>query len=84
MEVHRLYFVTILIFCQFISTLTVDKEVRMDCSNLRLGQYICPDPNLQHIDPKTQQFLGCTRQNKADGIVFKIIHIILMRYIEHK
>ncbi|XP_056638379.1 TM2 domain-containing protein CG10795 isoform X2 [Diorhabda sublineata] len=41
----------------------------VDCSNLRIGQYICPDPDHKYldemIDPKTQQLRGCTKENKA-------------------
>lgn len=39
----------------------------MDCSKLRLGQYLCPDPSYDLIDPKTQQPYGCTQENKARG-----------------
>jgi hypothetical protein len=39
-----------------------------DCSELLMGQYLCPDPNITtHIDPKTQQLRGCTKDNKARG-----------------
>ncbi|XP_045771336.1 TM2 domain-containing protein CG10795 [Maniola jurtina] len=38
-----------------------DKNVVVDCSTLRLGQYICPDPNKNQIDPDTQQFVGCAK-----------------------
>nr|XP_021191356.2 TM2 domain-containing protein CG10795 [Helicoverpa armigera] len=38
-----------------------DKSVTVDCSTLRLGQYICPDPNVDQIDPDTQQFKGCVK-----------------------
>ncbi|KOB76835.1 TM2 domain-containing protein, partial [Operophtera brumata] len=31
----------------------------VDCSTLRLGQYICPDPAEDQIDPDTQQFKKC-------------------------
>lgn len=47
---------------------TVYPEYIVDCNTLRLGQYICPDPNVNHIDPKTQQLIGCTKQNKAEGM----------------
>ncbi|KAM3961024.1 LOW QUALITY PROTEIN: TM2 domain-containing protein 1 biscotti [Aphomia sociella] len=33
----------------------------VDCSTLRLGQYICPDPSINQIDPDTQQYRGCTK-----------------------
>ncbi|XP_077300031.1 TM2 domain-containing protein 1 biscotti isoform X2 [Arctopsyche grandis] len=44
------------------------KTYRVDCSTLRLGQYICPDPKIPHIDPTTQQLIGCTRDNKAEVV----------------
>uniref|UniRef100_A0A182JUH7 Facilitated trehalose transporter Tret1 n=1 Tax=Anopheles christyi TaxID=43041 RepID=A0A182JUH7_9DIPT len=51
-------------------------EAEIDCNSLRMGQFICPDPALRQIDPKTQQLRGCTPENKArvwcvavDGIV---------------
>ena len=40
----------------------------IDCNNLRMGQYICPHPDYDFIDPKTQQPRGCTKENKAKGI----------------
>lgn len=49
---------------------------RTDCSTLKMGQYICPDPDYDLIDPQTQQPRGCSRENKAkvdckaaDGII---------------
>lgn len=39
--------------------------VDIDCTQLRIGQYICPDPNINHIDAKTQQPIGCTENNVA-------------------
>lgn len=38
-----------------------DKVVTVDCSTLRLGQYICPDPIMDQINPDTQQFQGCVK-----------------------
>lgn len=41
----------------------------VDCSTLRMGQYLCPDPDVNYaqslVDPKTQQLRGCTQENKA-------------------
>ncbi|KAJ8930462.1 hypothetical protein NQ314_016744 [Rhamnusium bicolor] len=37
----------------------------VDCNILRMGQYLCPDPNYDLIDSKTQQLKGCTKENKA-------------------
>lgn len=39
--------------------------IEVDCSKLRVGQFMCPDPNSSHIDPKTQQPIGCTKENVA-------------------
>ncbi|XP_019865118.1 TM2 domain-containing protein CG10795 [Aethina tumida] len=40
-------------------------KANTDCSSLLMGQYICPIPNFDIIDPKTQQIKGCTREGKA-------------------
>lgn len=41
----------------------------VDCGTLRMGQYLCPDPDVNYVDnlvdPKTQQLRGCTSENKA-------------------
>lgn len=44
----------------------------IDCSTLRLGQYICPDPDKPNdfIDPRTQQPRDCRKDNKAKGTQF--------------
>lgn len=42
----------------------------VDCTQLRLGQYLCPDPAYDQIDPVTQQYYGCTKENKAKGRSF--------------
>lgn len=42
--------------------------VKVDCNTLRLGQYLCPDPAYDFIDPKTQQIRGCTKENKAKSL----------------
>ncbi|CAG9093736.1 unnamed protein product [Plutella xylostella] len=39
----------------------VEKVMPVDCSTLRLGQFICPDPSINQIDPDTQQFRGCMK-----------------------
>lgn len=41
-----------------------DKVETVDCSTLRLGQYICPDPSINPIDPETQQYRGCLKGEK--------------------
>lgn len=73
----NLYFWCVFIF--FATTLVISasqlphsvKEVLVDCSTLRMGQYLCPDPTMNrtdYIDPNTQQIRGCTKDNKAKGI----------------
>ena len=42
-----------------------DNTYEIDCGNLRMGQYICPHPDYDFIDLKTQQPKGCTKENKA-------------------
>lgn len=42
-------------------------EKSIDCNTLRMGQYLCPDPDYDLVDPKTQQIRGCTKENKAKG-----------------
>lgn len=67
---HRLLYNTIAI--SFVITVSilifnvqVVNSVIMNCANLRVGQYMCPDPNYNHIDAKTQQPIGCTKNNRA-------------------
>ncbi|CAH0550989.1 unnamed protein product [Brassicogethes aeneus] len=36
-----------------------------DCNSLLMGQYICPNPEYDLIDPKTQQLKGCTKEKKS-------------------
>uniref|UniRef100_A0A1B0CIK9 TM2 domain-containing protein n=2 Tax=Lutzomyia longipalpis TaxID=7200 RepID=A0A1B0CIK9_LUTLO len=59
------FYLTCLVFIGALTSIVWGIEV--DCSELRMGQYLCPDPgNIDnHIDPKTQQIRGCTRENKA-------------------
>lgn len=44
------------------------EEFIVDCNMLRMGQYMCPDPQYSYIDPKTQQLKGCRKDNKAKGM----------------
>ncbi|KAG6445339.1 TM2 domain-containing protein CG10795 [Manduca sexta] len=61
----RIYFVVIVFLFMYwevrASDIKNDKSVLVDCSTLRLGQYICPDPSLDQINPDTQQYYGCTK-----------------------
>ncbi|GAB6026520.1 hypothetical protein CHUAL_012943 [Chamberlinius hualienensis] len=34
----------------------------IDCNNVRMGQYLCKDPD---VDPQTQQPRGCTKEGHA-------------------
>ncbi|XP_018319786.1 TM2 domain-containing protein CG10795 [Agrilus planipennis] len=48
------------------TTLKREESVKYDdCNKLRMGQFICPDPSYNYIDPKTQQIMGCRKDNKA-------------------
>lgn len=53
----------------------VSNSVTVDCSTLRMGQYICPDPSINPIDPDTQQYIGCMKgkeipsEGEAEGNV---------------
>lgn len=51
-------------------------EVEVDCQILRMGQFMCPDPDVSYMDLRTQQPAGCSKEGKAkvwciasDGIV---------------
>lgn len=68
--VLRLLFVSFVLLCHSLGYET-------DCTNLRLGQYICPDPDHDHVDPKTQQYFGCTRENKAQGNLDEMKNFLL-------
>lgn len=59
----RLHFCLTIVFLLFVVQQT--NEIELDCPELRMGQYLCPDPNVNHIDPKTQQPYGCTKDGKA-------------------
>lgn len=40
-------------------------EVEVDCHILRMGQFMCPDPDVNHMDLRTQQPAGCTKEGTA-------------------
>jgi hypothetical protein len=44
-------------------------ESTTDCTKLRVGQFLCPDPDgsYEYIDDKTQSVVGCTPEGKARG-----------------
>lgn len=49
-------------------------ESATDCSKLRIGQFLCPDPdnNYKYIDEKTQSVVGCTQDGKATGNAIRL------------
>lgn len=77
--VHSVHVYVCLVFLLSITEASdeakVDK-VHVDCSTLRLGQFICPNPSIDQIDPDTQQFRGCIKgkeipsEGEAEGTVF--------------
>jgi hypothetical protein len=59
----------IVILTVLVSSAHINADYHVECSTLRMGQYICPDPDpsYDYIDPKTQQPYGCSKENKAKG-----------------
>lgn len=57
---HLTFFMFTLVSCSD-DAAKIDKTVKVDCSTLRLGQFICPHPEKDQIDPATQQFIGCVK-----------------------
>ncbi|KAJ4448163.1 hypothetical protein ANN_10176 [Periplaneta americana] len=58
---------TVIILMVLLYSVHISADYHVECSTLRMGQYICPDPDpsYDYIDPKTQQPYGCTKENKA-------------------
>lgn len=62
------------------------EKVIVDCTTLRLGQFICPDPSINQIDPDTQQFRGCEKgkefpsEGEAKGTFTLFITYITLHY----
>lgn len=52
----------ILYYFSVLLSVPVYSAIEMNCNNLRMGQYLCPDPTYNHIDSKTQQLLGCNKE----------------------
>lgn len=46
-------------------TLSLEIEVKTNCIKLKRGQFMCPHPQINFIDQKTQQPLKCTKKNTA-------------------
>lgn len=49
-----------------------------DCSKLRVGQFLCPDPESDYIDEKTQSVIG----NFINSLIVKKIEIINKIYFK--
>lgn len=47
-------------------------ESATDCTKLRAGQFICPDPDssYDYIDKNTQSVIGCKEDRTATGKLF--------------
>lgn len=58
-----LWYVALLLL--LLSYVSQTEPVTVDCNDLLMGQFMCPDPAKNHIDPKTQQLRGCTKHNRA-------------------
>jgi hypothetical protein len=58
-------FILLLFFARIIKGAEYTYEI--DCNNLRMGQYICPHPDYDFMDLRTQQPKGCKKDNKATG-----------------
>lgn len=62
----------ILVFLLIVAPIALESAT--DCTKLRVGQFLCPDPdsNYKYIDEKTQSVVGCTKEGKAIGNKFDI------------
>lgn len=55
------------LICFLIIIALTTLESATDCTKLRVGQFLCPDPanDYAYIDEKTQSVKGCTKEGKA-------------------
>lgn len=52
-------------------------SVEVNCeSDLRMGQYLCIPAH--HVDPKTQQIIGCTKDNVAKSKFLTFRNILFL------
>lgn len=51
----------------------------VDCTKLRMGQYLCPDPSYDYIDIKTQQPRGCMRETNRAKVMCRAAPGIVCR-----
>ena len=70
-------------FLIVISLTTVSLDKPTDCTKLKLGQFLCPDPdsNYSYIDPKTQSVIGCQKNGKATGKQIDLVDILFVKHI---
>lgn len=84
-NVSSLIVVTILLYCvpSTQPSLGPGKTIpyETECKNLRMGQFLCPDTDYNFIDPETQQLLGCTKDNVAQGFVIHIFYLFIFSHI---
>lgn len=61
----------IIIFLLFLLPLALESAT--DCSKLRVGQFICPDPDssYKYIDERTQSVVGCKKDGTAMGKIIE-------------
>lgn len=59
--------IKIIVFLLIIAPIALNSAT--DCSRLRVGQFLCPDPDnsYKYIDEKTQSVAGCTKEGTAKG-----------------
>ncbi|KAL7051643.1 hypothetical protein ACKWTF_004545 [Chironomus riparius] len=58
---RKVIILIIVIFCP------IALESATDCSKLRIGQFLCPDPDssYDYIDKNTQSVIGCSKEGTA-------------------
>lgn len=66
-EMVKMFRLEITVFLIFLAPFALESAT--DCSKLRAGQFLCPDPDssYKYIDEKTQSVSGCTSERKAIG-----------------
>lgn len=69
-----------LLLCFWVQSADNKINYTTSCENLRLGQYMCPDPDpkYEYIDRKTQQPKNCTKENLARGKCVQLVQCIIV------
>lgn len=68
----------------FFITSLANASNKTNCKSLKKGQYICPHPDYDLIDPKTQQPRGCTTDNLAEGERYYIVFLLIVSKFTYK